>query len=390
MELAAVISHAVEQIQGILSEKQLPSPSFHENSPYVLPPEAVGYQGKVLDAAGELCDLLVDLFTLLFQHGGHSNMICQQVITHFKIADLVLLGGQLSFSEIAKSIGYNEQSLTRLLRHAMTMRIFCESTTGMVAHTNISKLLRKPHVHDWMSAFVLVNNTTKSIYELMAANPKRAQRFGGAMTAYASSPPFDISYLINFYDWASLQDQAQIVDVGGEPGALAKQLAQQYPSLRVLVQDDSSRRTHSFKESEASCRIMAHDMFLPQNVPADIYILRWVLHNWADKYAIKILKALVPMLKSGTRVLINEICMPDSGEIPLSKEKNLRIGWECKLTNTFFRAMDPDMATVFNSHERDLGQWSDLLAMADNRFEIKNVTQPPGSMLAIIEVVWNG
>jgi hypothetical protein len=78
-------------------------------------------------------------------------MICQQVITRFKIAVLVLLGGQLSFSEIVKSIGYNEQSLTRLLRHAMTMRIFCESTTGMVAHTNIWKLLRKPHVHDWMS-----------------------------------------------------------------------------------------------------------------------------------------------------------------------------------------------------------------------------------------------
>jgi hypothetical protein len=75
MKLAAVISHAVEQIQGILSEKQLPSPSFHENSPYVVPPEAVGYQGKVLDAAGELCDLLVDPFTLLFQHGGVSSSL---------------------------------------------------------------------------------------------------------------------------------------------------------------------------------------------------------------------------------------------------------------------------------------------------------------------------
>ncbi|PCH06268.1 O-methyltransferase, family 2 [Penicillium occitanis (nom. inval.)] len=179
----------------------------------------------------------------------------------------------------------------------------------------------------------------------MAANPERAQCFGGAMTAYASSPPFDISHLINFYDWAILQDQAQIIDVGGGPGALAKQLAQQYSSLRVLVQDDSSvlnsAESTVSKNVKPRVEFMAHDMFLPQNFPADIYILRWVLHNWADKYAIKILKALVPMLKSGTRVLINEICMPDSGEIPLSKEKNLR-------------AIDLDIATVFNSHERDL------------------------------------
>lgn len=47
------------------------------------------------------------------------------------------------------------------------------------------------------------------------------------------------------------------------------------------------------------------------------------------------------------------------------------------------------MAAVFNSHERNLGQWRSLLAEADSRFELRKVIQPPGSILAIIEVGWN-
>lgn len=81
-------------------------------------------------------------------------MVCQQAITRFRIADQVPPGGQRSFAEIAKSIGLDERSVTRLLRHAMTMRIFCEPTLGMVAHTNISKLLQTQYVHDWMTVAI--------------------------------------------------------------------------------------------------------------------------------------------------------------------------------------------------------------------------------------------
>lgn len=72
VELAGIISSAVEKLQGALSEKGLPSPSFDEDAKYVLPAEAhvVEAQGQALDAAGELYDLLLDPFTLLFRHGG--------------------------------------------------------------------------------------------------------------------------------------------------------------------------------------------------------------------------------------------------------------------------------------------------------------------------------
>jgi hypothetical protein len=72
VELAGIISNAVNKIQGVLAERGLLQPSFDEDSEYVLPAEAhvVEAQGQALDAAGELYDLLLDPFTLLFRHGG--------------------------------------------------------------------------------------------------------------------------------------------------------------------------------------------------------------------------------------------------------------------------------------------------------------------------------
>lgn len=86
VELAETITKSVDKIQGALSEKGLPSPSFDEDSKYVLPAEAhvVEAQGQVLDAAGELYDLLLDPFTLLFRHGGVGDtFFClQQPLTN--------------------------------------------------------------------------------------------------------------------------------------------------------------------------------------------------------------------------------------------------------------------------------------------------------------------
>jgi hypothetical protein len=59
---------------------------------------------------------------------------------------------------------------------------------------------------------------------------------------------------------------------------------------------------------------MAHDFFTEQPVKdADIYLLRFILHNWSDSYCIDILRRLVPALKDGARVLVNDIVLPDLG-----------------------------------------------------------------------------
>lgn len=59
-------------------------------------------------------------------------------------------GGRMTFVDIAKQSGSSEDMIRRLLRHAITMRVFCEPEPGMVAHTAASRLLSDPLMNDWL------------------------------------------------------------------------------------------------------------------------------------------------------------------------------------------------------------------------------------------------
>jgi hypothetical protein len=79
------------------------------------------------------------------------------------------------------------------------------------------------------------------------------------------------------------------------------------------------------EDLQGRVKFKAHNIFALQPVQgADVYYLRWIIYNWSDKYCILILRALVPALKSGAKVIIEESLMPEPSTMPLWKEKNLR------------------------------------------------------------------
>ena len=58
---------------------------------------------------------------------------------------------EATFEEIALYSGICASHVRRILRHAMTYRIFCEPRKGVVAHTAASKLLAEDHLmHEWV------------------------------------------------------------------------------------------------------------------------------------------------------------------------------------------------------------------------------------------------
>jgi hypothetical protein len=73
IELATIINKGVVELQDIVTNKGLPSPSFAESAPYLIPDEASGAQDAVLDATAELQDLLLDPLNLLYRHGAVSH-----------------------------------------------------------------------------------------------------------------------------------------------------------------------------------------------------------------------------------------------------------------------------------------------------------------------------
>lgn len=106
---------------------------------------------------------------------------------------------------------------------------------------------------------------------------------------------------------------------------------------------------------------------------ADVYLLRSVLHDWSDEFAIKILKKLVPALEKGKgKVLINDICLPEWASIELAEQR-------------FLRDMSLAMKAIQNGRERDYHDWQRLVSSADPRLTL-SVKRPEGSALSIIVV----
>lgn len=50
------------------------------------------------------------------------------------------------------------------------------------------------------------------------------------------------------------------------------------------------------------------------------------------------------------------------------------------------RAMQLHMQILSNGVEREYEEWEELFEMTDKRLKIKNVKQPPGSLMSVIEV----
>ena len=123
---------------------------------------------------------------------------------------------------------------------------------------------------------------------------------------------------------------------------------------------------------------MVHDFLTPQPVKgADIYLLRWILHDWSDKYSVAILRNLIPALKRGAKVLVNDVCIPEPGQLGIAVDRKLRV-------------MDVSMKAFNNARERDAETWAALFKEADPRYLFKGIVLPKGARMAIIEAEWTG
>lgn len=76
-----------------------------------------------------------------------------QAVSRFKIASSFPIDEETSFDHVTSVCGLPEPIVRRLLRHAMTKRIFKEPRKGVVAHTATSQLLAEDEqMNDWVAA----------------------------------------------------------------------------------------------------------------------------------------------------------------------------------------------------------------------------------------------
>ena len=101
-------------------------------------------------------------------------------------------------------------------------------------------------------------------------------------------------------------------------GHTCRALAPICPNANFIVQDMSTDAMESGRIAISSDQNLqrritfaAHDFFSLQPTAADIYIFRHILHDWSDADSVRILKALVPALKDGARVMVSEGIVPE-------------------------------------------------------------------------------
>lgn len=157
--------------------------------------------------------------------------------------------------------------------------------------------------------------------------PDRASVFAKAMMWQGQLPGYSPQYLVENFPWGS--EVTTIVDVGGGVGHIAHALLTHNPSVYCIVQDRpeivAQGENTIPEEVQQRLSFQAHDFFDDQPVHgADIYLLRHILHDWSNKYAGKILQALIPALKPGAKVVLNDRVVPGLGEVHYLVEREAR------------------------------------------------------------------
>ncbi|KAL3472043.1 S-adenosyl-L-methionine-dependent methyltransferase [Aspergillus californicus] len=412
-ELAEEISSTASVVNEFLVSNGHAQPSFEVDAPASFPtaPKDVNdARRKLLEAAKTIVDLMTGPSEhLRWLACRYHDMSSLRWIYHFNIAAAIPLDRAVSYTDVAATTGVNEDHLKRMLRHAMTNRLFREPETGLVAHTAASSLLvRSTALNDWVgytteetypssaklveaherygdsrspteTAYNVAFDTDKPMFVHLAEFPERERRFANTMVEMVSTEGYGIHHLVNGYRWDKIS-RAKVVDVGGSTGHACVAIAEKAPRATFVVQDLAGVVEQGIRAlpDELATRITfeEHDFFTPQPQSADIYLLRFILHDHPDHVAIKILQSLIPAMKTGSRLIINDGVLPEPNTIPRGEERIARI-------------MDLEMLTTFNARERPLADWVKLCSDADERLTLRSVSKPQGSIMSILEFVFD-
>ncbi|GAQ08549.1 beta-lactamase-like protein 2 [Aspergillus lentulus] len=176
------------------------------------------------------------------------------------------------------------------------------------------------------------------------------------------------------FPWASLGD-ALVVDVGGGVGGFPLQLSKVYPRLRFIVQDRGPVVKQGLEKvwprenlealHQGRVQFVEHSFFDTNPTEgADIYFLRYVLHDWSDDYCVRILSAIRQSMAAHSRLLICDQVMnttigdPDLESAPSPLPANY--GYHTR----FSHSRDITMMSCINGIERTPAEFKSLLQAA--------------------------
>ncbi|ROV93857.1 hypothetical protein VMCG_08810 [Cytospora schulzeri] len=423
--LSKKIAEETEKLEKYMRSKGLAMPTFDVGAADAfpkLPEEIQKSRLEIIHATKELRDLAVGpRESVRWGVWEFLDVLALQVINNYGIAKLVPLDNPITLTELQSLTTLDPINLARILRTAMTNHIFSEPTPGVIAHTAASRLLATDdnlvawigfnsedifpsaaHTLEALKSFPEATSLVRTgfqfafdtvgeepIFATFRKDERRARRMGLAMASLTNGEGYEPSFFVEGCDLSEVDARGgTFVDIGGSHGFVCVELARRWRGMRFVVQDLVSTVESApdpvSEDGQVAGRVefMAHDFFMEQVVKgADgekmlnnfgtVYYFRWIMHNYSTPYAVKILQNLIPALKPGARIIINDHCLREPGQ---------ENPWDEKI----MRRMDMVMLTLLNAQERTEAEFRELFRLAGEGFVFK------GCRMSIIEAVWEG
>jgi hypothetical protein len=195
-------------------------------------------------------------------------------------------------------------------------------------------------------------------------NPEEGQLFGAAMTDLSTPVILEAAEVID------TSDVELVADIGGANGAFVHELLVRNPKLRGIVFDLPTTLPGAQVGAERlgledRASTMAGDFF--QSVPAaNLYLLKYILHDWDDASCVHILRNVREAMAPGARVVIVEMLVGETADPGIGT------------------LMDMNMLALASGKERDLHEFDALLEAAGLRRSAVNSLQPPYCVIEAI------
>ena len=299
-----------------------------------------------------------------------------------------LAAGPLTSHEIAEREDSAPATTFRLMRACAALGLVTADAEGRFHGTALLNTLRQDAPRSLRALVMAVTNSSHwlpwlrfgasvrtghsqahnalgmDFFDYLEQNPSLAQEFSAGMSSVTSvwAPAL-----------AGLIDTSNVrcaVDVGGANGSLLALLQKANPALRGIVFD----RPNIARDAEVvialtgfadRTEVVGGDFF--EAVPsADLYLLKFILHDWDDENCVKILRTCRNAMEPGGRIAILETIVGDGVED--------RMGV----------LMDLTMLACANGRERSLPEFDALLGRAGLRRTAVLTADSPQSVIEAV------
>lgn len=164
--------------------------------------------------------------------------------------------------------------------------------------------------------------TGKPFFDYLAENPEHGAMFHASMENMSLAV---LPGLIGSYDFSAAR---RIVDVGGGNGTLMRAVLDAAPQAEGIVFDepqltDIAREKIRGAGLDERCTVVGGDFFDKVPEGGDLYLLKWIVHDWPDERAAEILRNCRAAMAKGGRVVLIEMVVPPGPEPHPSKSIDL-------------------------------------------------------------------